>query len=198
MLASGALEEPERVASEIGQVPHDRAAGRAGREGAIVAAHEAVQYILAGSRFNAPETIPRGKDGMAQQEIEIILARQLASYLAVPIFLIGPDGTLLFYNEPAEGILGKRFDETGKMPVEEWSRMFEPTDEAGDPLDAGELPIVVALEEGRLAHRPMWIQGLDGQRRSIEVASFPLQGQGNRSLGAVAVFWERGEEEDAP
>lgn len=132
---------------------------------------------------------------MAQQEIEIILARQLASYLAVPIFLVGPDGALLYYNEPAEGILGKRFDETGRMPVEEWSAMFEPTDESGSPLDPDELPLVVALKEGRLAHRPLWIQGNDGTRRAIEVACFPLQGQGNRSLGAVAVFWAR--EEDA-
>lgn len=130
---------------------------------------------------------------MAQQEIEIILARQLASYLSVPIFLIGPDGSLLFYNEPAEGILGKRFDETGKLPVEEWSAMFEPTDESGAPLEPGELPVLIALEKGRLAHRPMWIQGLDGTRRSIDVACFPLEGQGNRSLGAVAVFWEREE-----
>lgn len=130
---------------------------------------------------------------MAQQEIEIILARQLASYLAVPVFIIGPDGTLLFYNEPAEAILGKGFDETGRMPVQEWSSMFEPTDADGNLLEPEELPLVVALEEGRLVHRPMWIHGLDGTRRSIEVACFPLEGQGKRSLGAIAVFTERQE-----
>jgi hypothetical protein len=36
------------------------------------------------------------------QPIQIILMRQLAGYLSVPLFLVGPNGDLLFYNEPAE------------------------------------------------------------------------------------------------
>ena len=50
--------------------------------------------------------------------IQIILARQLAGYLSVPVFLVDQNGNLLFYNEPAELILGQRFDETGAMPAE--------------------------------------------------------------------------------
>ena len=56
--------------------------------------------------------------------IQIILTRQLAGYLSVPTFLVDPNGTLLFYNEPAEVLLGRRFDETGAMPAEEWSNDF--------------------------------------------------------------------------
>ena len=56
--------------------------------------------------------------------IQIILTRQLAGYLSVPTFLVDPNGTLLFYNEPAEVLLGRRFDETGAMPAEEWSTIF--------------------------------------------------------------------------
>jgi hypothetical protein len=41
------------------------------------------------------------------QPIQIILMRQLAGYLSVPLFLVGPNGDLLFYNEPAEAILGR-------------------------------------------------------------------------------------------
>jgi hypothetical protein len=41
------------------------------------------------------------------QPIQIILMRQLAGYLSVPLFLVGPNGDLLFYNEPAETILGR-------------------------------------------------------------------------------------------
>jgi hypothetical protein len=48
--------------------------------------------------------------------IQLILTRQLAGYLSVPVFLVGPNGDLLFYNEPAEILLGKRFEETGPMP----------------------------------------------------------------------------------
>jgi PAS domain-containing protein len=46
---------------------------------------------------------------MPQLEIEMILMRQLASYLAMPIFIVDPVGNLVFYNEPAESILGRRF-----------------------------------------------------------------------------------------
>jgi len=36
---------------------------------------------------------------MAQKEIELILMRQCASYLAMPMFVAGSDENLLFYNE---------------------------------------------------------------------------------------------------
>jgi len=57
---------------------------------------------------------------MAQQEIEVILIRQLASYLAMPMVIVNPVGTLIFYNEPAEELLAMRFEETGEMPEDEW------------------------------------------------------------------------------
>ena len=60
-----------------------------------------------------------------QQAIEMILTRQLASYLALPIFVVDPEGILVFYNEPAEPILSRRFDETGAMPMSEWSTIFK-------------------------------------------------------------------------
>lgn len=126
----------------------------------------------------------------SQKEIELILARQLASYLVMPIFIVDPPGNLIYYNEPAEGILGRRFDETGEMPVEEWSTLFKPTDEIGRPLAPESLPLVIVLTQHRPAHREMWIQGLDGVRRRIEVTAFPIDGQGGRRLGAIAVFWE--------
>ncbi len=126
----------------------------------------------------------------SQKEIELILARQLASYLAMPIFIVDPRGNLVYYNEPAEGILGHRFEETGEMPVEEWTTLFQPTDETGKPLAPESLPLMVALTQHSPDHREMWIEGLDGVRRFIEVTAFPLDGQAERYLGALAIFWE--------
>ena len=71
---------------------------------------------------------------MPQQEIEVILARQLADYLAMPIFIIDPQGTMIYYNEPAEEILGCRFNETGAMALDKWTTAFAPMDENGAPL----------------------------------------------------------------
>ncbi len=127
---------------------------------------------------------------MAQQEIEVILARHLASYLALPIFIVDPEGTLLFYNPPAEAILGPRFAETGAMPIGEWTTIFQPRDADGTVLAPRELPLWIALRQGRPAHRSFWIRGLDHTHRFIEITCFPLIGQAGRSLGAVALFWE--------
>lgn len=81
---------------------------------------------------------------MAQREIEVILARQLSNYLALPVFLADPEGNLIFYNEPAERILGRRFEETGELPASEWSVQFHPTDPEGNPMPPEELPLMRA------------------------------------------------------
>jgi PAS domain-containing protein len=127
---------------------------------------------------------------MSQKEIEVILARQLASYLAMPIFIVDPQGTLVFYNEPAEAILGCRFEETGEMRAGEWSTIFNPVDEKGTPLPPEALPLVIAYTELRPAHRRFSIRGLDNVLRHIEATAFPLIGQSERYLGAIAIFWE--------
>ena len=129
---------------------------------------------------------------MSQQEIEVILARHLAEYLAMPIFIVNPDGDLIFYNERAEKILGKYYNETGVMPAEEWATVFHPVDSEGRTIPPDELPLVIALRQRCPAHKIFWIKGLDGVLRQIEVTAFPLIGQADRFLGGIAVFWEIG------
>ena len=130
---------------------------------------------------------------MAQLEIELILLRQVASYLAMPIFLVDLEGNLLFYNEPAEPILGLRYEESGELPLSEWATIFVPTDEQGNELPADDLPLVKAVRERRPALGSFWITGLDGTRRHLTVTAIPLVGHGNRELGSVALFWVDGE-----
>src|SRR6476646_1054749 len=124
------------------------------------------------------------------QPIELILMRELAGHLATPIFVIDPAADLLFYNEPAELLLGTRFDETGMMPFAEWSTMFKPTNGRGVPIAPEKLPITIALHERRPAQGRMWIRALDGKRRALVVTAIPLQGQWDQPLGAAAIFWE--------
>ena len=126
---------------------------------------------------------------MAQKPVEIILMRQLASYLPIPIFVVDADGTLLYYNEPAEPLLGRRFDEAGEMSLDAWSTIFLPTDGLGAPLPPDAVPLVVALREHRPVHRTIGFTGLDGVKNLIELTAFPLEGKGARHLGAVAMFW---------
>lgn len=127
---------------------------------------------------------------MGQKEIELILLRQWASYLAVPIWVTGAKGELLFFNEPAEALVGRRYDEVDEIMVEDHSDIFEIRADDGAPLPAAELPLSIALGSRRPAHRRLQGRALDGVWRHIEVTAFPVEGQGGRLLGAVAIFWE--------
>jgi hypothetical protein len=76
------------------------------------------------------------------------------------------------------------------MPAEEWSTIFEPVDKYGNPLMPESLPLIIAMTKKHPAHDVFWIRGLEGTLRQIEVTAFPLTVQGERFLGAVAIFWE--------
>lgn len=127
---------------------------------------------------------------MPANQLEIILSRQLADALSIPIFITDAEGNLLFYNEPAEEILGKRFEETGEMSVEVWSKMFKPMDIDGSPLPPERLPLVRTITHQYPAHGEMYIQSLKGERNKISVTAYPIIGRPDRFLGAVAIFWK--------
>jgi PAS domain-containing protein len=127
---------------------------------------------------------------MAQQQVEVILARHLAENLALPIFIVDPQGNLIFFNEPAEAVLGLRFGDTGLLPASEWSTMFEPVDEDGKPVAPEQLPLMIAMMHGHPAHKGFWIRGVDKKLRQIELTAFPVIGQSGHLSAAVAIFWE--------
>lgn len=128
---------------------------------------------------------------MTQQPIETILMRQLASYLSVPVLVVDPEGTVVFFNEPAERILGVRFDETGRVSPARAAELIQITDADGRPLTDENRPLLVALNERRPAYVRSWVlRQADGVRLEVETTAFPLVGQAGTMLGAVAMFWE--------
>lgn len=127
---------------------------------------------------------------MNQHPIEIILLRQWAEHMAVPIWIMDASGDLVYYNQPAEAILGVRFDEAGVIRADQIAELFQTTDPDGSPVPSEELPVVVALRKQVPHHRPLRVRGLDGSWRRIEVTALPLLAAGDRLLGAVAGFWE--------
>jgi PAS domain-containing protein len=125
-----------------------------------------------------------------RRPVEVILMKQLASYLAIPILLIGPDGRLMFFNESAEPLLGARFDELDAVPLEDWSNTLQPADEDGSPIKPEERPMVAALRKREPRHRRFFIRGFDGAIRKVEGVAFPLLGRQGGDLGALGIFWE--------
>lgn len=131
---------------------------------------------------------------MPAYEIEMILNRQLADCLSIPVFITDRKGNLIYYNEPAELILGRSYEDTGEMPVSEWGTIFKPMDENRNVLPPDDLPLVKTLKNCRPYHRIFWIESLNGKMEKIAVTSYPILGRAAAFLGAVALFWESKDE----
>jgi PAS domain-containing protein len=127
---------------------------------------------------------------VAQHEVEVILLRQLASELATPVVIVDAQGDLLYFNEAAEAIVGRRFEDTGDIRRDEWSARFEPSQVDGSPLKPEEQLLSETVDRHQPIHGRFWMRGLDGVRRLVEGTSLPLIGQNGRHLGAFAFFWE--------
>ncbi|HEY5904742.1 MAG: PAS domain-containing protein [Actinomycetota bacterium] len=126
----------------------------------------------------------------AQHHLVLILARDFASRLATPVFLVDVRGTVIYFNEAAERVLGRRYIEGGGMEAEEWSTLFAPSDDDGNPIELNALPLGVAILERHPDHRMLRIHSADGTERRIEVTAFPLFAHEDECLGAIAIFWE--------
>lgn len=129
--------------------------------------------------------------GMAtdQRPVELILARGLMSNITTPAFLVDPLGTLVFFNEAAGELLGLRYEEAGPMAMAQWATRFAPMACDGRALDIDELPLTVALRDGRPVHLAFRVRSALGDEREIEASAFPIVGNGGMR-GAMAIFWD--------
>ena len=127
---------------------------------------------------------------MTGPPIELLLLKQVAGYLAMPVFLIDGDGALEYYNEPAEELLGQRYEETGQIPLDIWGKLWAPTDLDGRPLAPDELPVAVAGRERRPAMGVVAIRRPDGSDRRLTITALPYEAADGTQLGAFAIFWE--------
>lgn len=117
------------------------------------------------------------------------MAQGMMANLSTPAFLVDCAGTLVFFNAPAARLLGVSYEDAGAMSPAEWAGRFSPQDSDGQPLAAEQLPLAIALAEGRPSYRPMRVQAADGLARSIEVSAFPIVGRHGQT-GALAIFWD--------
>ena len=124
------------------------------------------------------------------KSLPLILARELASNLATPMFLIDAAGMLIFYNDAAELMLGRPFAELGHVSALEFGAMLELTDLDGTPVRRRDTPAGVAFFERRPAHRDVMATTFDGTRRHVQATAYPLFGSGDEMHGVVTVFWD--------
>jgi PAS domain-containing protein len=129
---------------------------------------------------------------VTQKPLELILARNLMSSLSTPAFLVDEGGVLVFYNEAAGIMLGKRFEELGQVSQAEWGALFGPFDGDGEAIPYDELPLVGAVRDGRPAHAEFTIRSADGAEHLVEASAFPIL-TAHGSQGALAMLWPTGD-----
>jgi PAS domain-containing protein len=131
----------------------------------------------------------------AQRPLELILARNLLSALSTPAVLVNHQGDVLFYNEAAGALLGRRFEDTGRLTAQEWTTAFGPLDDEGRPVPVERQPLTQALRANRAAHAPHRIRSATGTEHLVQVSGVPIIGSGDFH-GAMLFFWPA-EEGDA-
>jgi PAS domain-containing protein len=129
-----------------------------------------------------------------QKNLLLILARDVASKIATPMFVVDAEGTLVFFNEAAEPVLGQTFADTGELKADEWMDVWRPCDFDRQPIPPKALPLGIALYERRPAHREFMIAGTDGVERHVAATALPLLARRDELVGAVALFWDQSAE----
>jgi PAS domain S-box-containing protein len=125
-----------------------------------------------------------------QQDIALILVRDLAEKLVAPMFLTDADGKIVFFNEAAESILGREYSDRYSIGPQDWTTLLQPEDLEGRKLELHEVPPGKAFLEKVPAHGRLRITGLDGVRRLVSATAFPLLTRGDHFVGMLSIFWE--------
>jgi PAS domain-containing protein len=128
--------------------------------------------------------------GSGPKSLPLILARELAANLSTAMFLLDATGTLVFYNDAAEIIIGKPFAELGEISAADFGELLRLADPDGTPLRRRDSPAGVAFLEHRPSHRVLAVTGFDTTRRLVEATAYPLLGAADEMLGVVNVFWQ--------
>ena len=123
-----------------------------------------------------------------QKPIELIHARNLLASISTPAYLFDARNALVYYNDAAANVMGRRFEETGPLKPEEWTKEFGPFTGEGEPMDIRELDTTNNLRSGRAAHAQFCIKSISGETIEIEFSALPIIGM-NGFNGAMGFFW---------
>ena len=117
------------------------------------------------------------------------MARNLLTSISTPGFLLDDEAAVVFYNEAAAAMLGRTFEESGRMEAEQWTRAFGPLDGGGAPVEVDALATTDAIRSGRPSHAEFTIRSADGESTAIEASAFPIVASEAGSSGAMVLFW---------
>jgi len=135
---------------------------------------------------------------MSQKSIEIILYRQLASYIATPSFMLDSDGSIVYCNKSAEEILGVQFSEMGEVTTNNWQIIFAPKDKHGKTISIERSPLFISSTQFLISHGIFHIINLNGELKHIKLFAIPVINIMDIYLGTIAFFQEIKSQEIEP
>ena len=124
-----------------------------------------------------------------QKHVVLILAREFASNLATATVIADERGTIVFYNEAAESLLGRSFAETGELSADEWTDLFAPRAQDEERMPFNQTAIGRALERRSPAHVRLRFSGMDGVDHDVAITALPLFAHVDEIVGVIAIFW---------
>jgi PAS domain S-box-containing protein len=122
--------------------------------------------------------------------LPLILARELASNVATPFLVLDKDGTIVFFNERAEQIIGSTAAELGELTEEEWRALLKVERLDGTPVPSEQTPSAIARRECRPHLDTLVYTREDGHSMRLVVMAVPLLAHANDLAGVFLVFWE--------
>ena len=128
-------------------------------------------------------------DPRPQKPLELILARNLLTSISTPGFLLDNDAAVVFYNEAAAAMLGRSFEDAGRMDADQWTRAFGPFEKDGSPVTVDTLETTEAIRAGRPTHARFVIRVAGGETQPIEASAVPIVTNEHGSSGAMILFW---------
>lgn len=127
---------------------------------------------------------------MSAKPIELILLRQLARRLPMPVAIVDALGNLVYFNPASQRLLGLDPAVIGEYPTSRFDELLDPRQADGSPMEVRDMSIMVALHDRRPQQSKMILHGSDGVPHSVVTNAVPLDGQGGALLGAMSIFWE--------
>jgi PAS domain-containing protein len=126
----------------------------------------------------------------APKSLPLILARELAANLSTAMFLLDAEGTLVYFNDAAETIIGKPFAELGEIAANEFGEVLHMATPEGETIRRRDSPAGIAFLQHRPSHQILHVTGYDEKRRLVEATAYPLFGAAKEMHGVVSVFWQ--------
>ncbi len=127
---------------------------------------------------------------MGHKPIELILLRQFASRLPLPVTLVDAEGLVVYINPANERLLGLTQSAVAEFPYDRAHELIEYRHADGSPMAFEDRPLAVALHDRRPLQTTIILHGADGVPHRVEVTAFPLDSQGGEPVGAMSIFWE--------